>query len=259
MQTYGTQFFDDFQEASRRSARAVLPRLLDLLHPNSIVDVGCGEGIWLSIAAQRGARILGLDGSYVDRTRLTIPPDSFRAHDLMERLPDLDRSDLALCLETAEHLDPTRADSLVGDLVRLAPVVLFSSAAPHQGGTHHVNEQWPSYWVAKFSQCGFTCIDCIRPVIWNDPEVCWYYRQNMFLAVRTEFLAERPELQELAGKHGTPLDVVHPDMYRQMWQSMNFFREIRNHSLKHVASRFPGMVIDWLRGARLKPGKSAPF
>ena len=33
----------------------------------------------------------------------------------------------------------------------LGPLVLFSAAAPHQGGAHHVNEQWPAYWAGLTS------------------------------------------------------------------------------------------------------------
>lgn len=53
--------------------------------------------------------------------------------------------DLCVSMEVAEHLPPSRADSFVADLVGLAPVVLFSAAVPEQGGTNHLNEQWPDY------------------------------------------------------------------------------------------------------------------
>ena len=64
------------------------------------------------------------------------------------------RFDLVNCLEVAEHLDASRADSFVDDLCALGDVVVFSAAIPGQGGTHHVNEQFQSYWQERFRRNG---------------------------------------------------------------------------------------------------------
>ena len=64
-------------------------------------------------------------------------------------------------------------------LVEAAPVVLFSAAIPHQGGVSHVNEQWQSYWWELFGAHGYVAVDCIRPRIFSDPRVEWWYRQNI--------------------------------------------------------------------------------
>src|SRR5438034_7185725 len=52
------------------------------------------------------------------------------------------------------------------------------------GGTHHINEQWPSYWIAFFQENGFQALDCIRPSIWNNEKVAWWYAQNMFAFIK---------------------------------------------------------------------------
>jgi hypothetical protein len=107
---------------------------------------------------------LGLDGDYVDTTRLHIPADEFRAVDL-ERPPAPDRRfDLAMSVEVAEHLAPATADGFVTLLTALAPVVLFSAAIPGQGGVEHVNEQWPALGRALVH--GFEPYDVVRPLVW---------------------------------------------------------------------------------------------
>lgn len=50
------------------------------------------------------------------------------------------RFDLVLCLEVAEHLPASAADTLVRSLTGLGNVIAFSAAIPFQGGANHVNE-----------------------------------------------------------------------------------------------------------------------
>jgi hypothetical protein len=93
-------------------------------------------------------------------------------------------------------------------LTRLGQVVLFSAAIPHQGGTHHVNEQWPDYWAALFERHAYTVVDAIRPRIWNDPDVEWWYAQNTLLFVHRD---SRARVSAPAG--AGPLAIVHPRSY----------------------------------------------
>jgi len=169
---------------SRLSATRLLPVVLGMLRPRSIVDVGCGVGTWLAVAMEEGILdIVGVDGSHVERDLLQIPASRFVACDLTTDI-DLNRTfDLVISLEVAEHLPEQSADAFVSSLVRHGPAVLFSAAIPCGSGTGHVNEQWPAYWAGKFSERGYVAIDCLRPLIWNDPEIEWWYRQNTLLYV----------------------------------------------------------------------------
>src|SRR5262249_48198784 len=65
------------------------------------------------------------------------------------------RYDIAISLDVAEHLPEKVADRYVGLLCGLSSIVIFSAATPGQGGTDHVNEQPHSYWIEKFSACGY--------------------------------------------------------------------------------------------------------
>lgn len=169
------------------SAREVLPFIIELFDPKSIVDIGCGIGTWLSVAKSIGIEdIQGIDGLYVDINTLLIPEEKFAKKDLTVAF-DLNRKyDLALCLEVAEHIDESAADDFVESIVRHADMVLFSAAIPLQGGQFHVNEQWPGYWQSKFSKHGYNYYDIFRPKFWNNLKVEPWYRQNMFLVAKSE-------------------------------------------------------------------------
>ncbi len=212
---YDRGFFERLQPGSTRSAAAIVPILLNLIAPRSVVDVGCGQGAWLASFRQHGVDdVFGIDGSWVDPRSLDIPPDRFKSADLSETLSLDRRFDLVMSLEVAEHLPPTSAETFVRSLTELGAVVLFSAAIPHQGGVVHLNEQWPEYWAALFGRFGYTPIDCLRPCIWDNPDVDCWYAQNALLFVAEGQIASYPRLLPAAkAREGWPLSVVHPRTY----------------------------------------------
>jgi len=212
---YGTAFFDGQRSGARRSAGAVVPPVVELLRPRSVVDVGCGLGTWLAVLRDHGVEeVLGVDGDYVDRALLEIPGDCFRAVDLTEPF-HLDESfDLALSLEVAEHLPAGSSVGFVESLTSLAPVILFSAAVPYQGGTHHVNEQWPEYWASLFREHGYVPLDWLRRQIWARPDVEWWYAQNTLLYAHADYCAARPDLEDIARRTDpSRLTLIHPEAY----------------------------------------------
>ncbi len=212
MADYSRTFYDVIRSGTVASAGAVVPRLFELVQPARVIDVGCGEGHWLLPFEELGAEVIGLDGHYVKTSVLL---DRFIPHNIATPLPEhlAGRFDLALSLEVAEHLPPARARSFVADLCSLAPVVVFSAAIPGQGGTGHVNEQWPSYWCELFEAAGFKVSGALRFEFWNDDRVENWYRQNLLVAVGPTAHAS-PELAALfASPLAPPWPIVHPVLY----------------------------------------------
>jgi SAM-dependent methyltransferase len=215
---YGDGWFEERLAPALESPRRIAPLVADLMRPQSIrsvIDVGCGPGTWLEAFTGLGAEdILGIDGEWLDRDVLRFPADRLLIHDLEQPL-QLDRTfDLAISLEVAEHVSPDAAPHLVDALTRAAPVVLFSAAAPLQGGTHHVNERWPQAWAGLFAERGFVTVDPVRPRIWTDEQIAWYYRQNIIVCVRRDALDRYPALREEHERtHGAILPLVHPERY----------------------------------------------
>lgn len=214
---YTADFHAGVAEAGRDAAGAIVPIVLELVELASVVDVGSGSGAWLAVFAEHGVEdILGIDGGDIPSEQLQIPEERFLARDLAQPLTLDRRFDLAVSLEVAEHLPETAAAGFVASLVALAPVVLFSAAIPAQGGTSHLNEQWPEYWAAHFGREGYVAVDCIRRRVWSDRRVAFWYAQNTIVYVDEARLQDYPRLLSERLTHGAgQLSLVHPDLYEK--------------------------------------------
>jgi len=195
---YSAEFFNNIFQESLSAAKIVAPFVVELVRPESIVDVGCATGAWLSVFRDYGIEtVLGLDGSYVDRSKLLIPLECFCAVDLERAFTLSRRFDLAISLEVAEHLPASNAQAFVASLCELSSMVLFSAAVPGQSGRCHINEQWPDYWRQLFANHDFRMFDPFRSVLWHDERVASYYRQNLFLFIHDTVLTAHPRFLQL--------------------------------------------------------------
>ena len=201
---YDAAFFGWQADGSASSAAVVAPLLDELIAPDTVLDVGCGLGTW----AARWPGSTGVDGEWVARNKLRIPPHRFVPHDLGTPLILGERFDMALCLEVAEHLDPKAGRVLVDTLCRHSDIIVFSAAVPEQGGVGHVNEQWPSYWAKLFARHGYQPYDMLRDWLWWDQRVEWWYRQNLIIFANTTGAAQLPLSNFQCGNR--TLDLAHP-------------------------------------------------
>lgn len=233
---YDDEFYLALREGARKSATVIVPLVLHYVQPRSIVDVGCGTGTWLSVFRDHGITdILGVDGTHVNKELLEIPESCFLTSDLRSPFR-LDRQfDLVVSMEVAEHLPAECAGIFVDTLAGLGPLILFSAAIPLQGGTHHVNEQWPDYWAALFERTGYVPVDPIRKRVWRNPDVDFWYAQNPLVFVRRELLGRYPVLrQEFENAAGIPLSLVHPSLHAQMGRQLLAAEEKRRSSSVEV-------------------------
>ena len=216
--TYPETFFDQQENGSWNSARIVLQELWHIVQPISVVDIGCGLGQWLKASSDLGAsRILGVDGDYIRRDRLWIDEASFRSCDLETQscrvvIPEDCSFDLTISLEVAEHLSERRAAPFIDDVCSLGDLVLFSAAIPGQAGSNHFNTQWPTYWNALFRNHDFYCFDNLRPKVWDNTAVEWWYAQNVLVFARFG-TASYAAIHRVAAPTSKPMSLVHPRMH----------------------------------------------
>lgn len=167
--------------------RIIVPVLMQVLEPQSVVDLGCGIGTFLHVFAENGVeKILGLDGDWTDQKLLSkhIKLSDFKNIDIEKGFDFEEKFDLAICLEVLEHINETSSDNAIRCLTQLSDIIVFSAAIPGQMGQNHINEQWPAYWREKFSKYDFTFHDVFRPIFWNNKDLARWYKQNMFLVVK---------------------------------------------------------------------------
>ena len=213
---YDETFFEYLQISSKRSAQKVVPLVLKHLQPDSILDVGCGAGAWLSQYVQFGNHdVVGVDGDYVQTKQLLIAPELFKRHDVSQPFDIGRRFSLVQCLEVGEHIPTAQSQTLVDNLVKHGDRVLFSAALPGQGGENHINEQSFEFWRDLFERRGFFPYDFFRPLLRTLQDVEPWYRHNVLLYVRESAAGELPdEIRAAAVAQNQPIVDVSPWPYR---------------------------------------------
>ncbi|MDY6994897.1 MAG: class I SAM-dependent methyltransferase [Pseudomonadota bacterium] len=217
---YKKEWYDKKRKSKIDSANALIPIVFDLIRPSSVIDIGCGDGTWLSLISEHGINnYLGVDGDWIDKDLLQIPKENFKVADLTKPLEIEKKFDLAISLEVAEHLSSEYAELFVKTLTRVSNVILFSAAIPFQGGTKHFNEQWQSYWAKLFLEKGFRPVDIIRNKIWNNENILPFYKQNIVLYIK-DYKFNKFSFEEL-DKVEAPsiLDKVHPEIFEMKMQA----------------------------------------
>lgn len=218
--SYTPEFYAAVEPDARASAEVFVGHLASIWTPQSVIDVGCGRGVWLAEWAKHGVKDLwGIDGYWVKPEDMLDARIDFTQVDLTRPLPkslDYSKFDLAMSLEVAEHLPESAADTFVDTLCKLSDAVLFSAAFIGQAGEHHVNCQLHSYWAAKFAERGYKCYDLFRPRFWADKRVAPWYRANTFLYVHPRHQALLSVLRRIDTYPLENLawcDAVHPWLY----------------------------------------------
>ena len=154
--------YDEFEDAEYRQMMSFIVRhegpqakalgdwLAEKLNPKSVIDLGCGPGIYLLPYKERGASVLGLDACSVAGEYLA--SSEFTRWDLrFPYIPDR-HFDLAICMEVFEHLHKTWETQLCDVVCSCADTVLLTWATPGQGGSYHVNEVSHEYALRLFAE-----------------------------------------------------------------------------------------------------------
>lgn len=245
-EVYNDAFYSNEAATSLRCAYQVVPLLQDMFSPSSILDVGCGVGAFLRSFRDRGVQDhLGLDGDYVPRDQRLIEESAFKSVDLSKPFDLGRRYDMVMSLEVGEHLDAAVADDFVRSICRHGDLVVFSAAIPVQMGDHHVNEQWQSYWVGKFRQCGFYAFDALRPKIWANNDIEVYYKQNILVFANEAGIGKYPKALDAAEMNKDPrcFDMVHPQLYElrvgPYYSLVNFLQQMANAGRPFLIKRNP--------------------
>lgn len=133
----------------------VWDRLIQEYGIRSVVDVGCGSGINTLYFKDKGCRVLGVEGDAAAIAVSKIPADVV-GHDytLGPFAPDGDW-DLGWSSEFLEHVDEQYQANYMATFKKCKHLCI-THAVPNQPGYHHVNCKDDGYWLARFTEQGFT-------------------------------------------------------------------------------------------------------
>jgi SAM-dependent methyltransferase len=226
---YEKSMYDSRDALTRYPAQEIISKYLEEFGKvNSAIDVGCGVGTFLSVLKDKGCEnIKGIDGPWVEADLLEIDSEYFEVVDLAGKLVAVEKFDLAICLEVAEHVPENNANELVAFLCNSGKFVLFSAAIPGQGGENHINEQWQEYWRQKFRDNGYEARDLIREKIWGDPKIPYWYSQNLLVYSN----------ESNFGKHQMApqfINLVHPKNYEIKLEQIKHLDSIKTMIMKRI-------------------------
>ena len=135
-------------------AKLFVSVLINELRPADVIDFGCGNGLHINEFLENHIEAFGVDGSKNAKLCAVCPPERIKIWDL--RFPFVPRKkyDLALCIETAEHISEQYAHVLVKTLTTASDRLIFSAAAPGESGRLHVNLKPQRHWIRLIEDHG---------------------------------------------------------------------------------------------------------
>jgi len=227
--SYSINFYNNQKKGSLFSARELISLpIINVINPSSVIDFGCGTGSWLSEFKKQGTEVvLGIDGEFA-LPSFILNKKYFKSVNFESSYNIKESFDLAICLEVLEHLSESAGNYLIDTMTECSDVLLISAAVPYQGGTGHINENWLEYWSQKFKNKGYTCYDIIRPLIWDNNNVEWWYRQNLVLYIRKSHICYYNKLSEFHSFEGKSL--IHP---------INYINTVHKDKPKSIFKRNP--------------------
>lgn len=161
--------------------------LCDKLNPKSIIDIGCSSGIYMVYPRSIGCSVYGIDGA--SGVGKWLQAGEFEVVDLRNPWNPPKGFDLAICIETGEHIRPEFHEILVETISKCSKNVFWSAAPPGQGGEGHVGEIPKQEWIKLFGYYGYTIhplSDEITNIINTDDPYghCNWLRSNAILFTR---------------------------------------------------------------------------
>jgi SAM-dependent methyltransferase len=171
--------------------------LTDALHPQSVIDIGCGAGNLLAEMkiANPNVFVLGVEApqqrQVITKSEPKIPLTDYRWYDLRtDRTAEGALFDLAISVEVAEHLPHSAMANYLRFLTESSDTLAFSAAKPGQGGVGHINERPFEDWSRALHGLGYdmditTTQNIQRRLMGQLGRIWWYEYIAVFRRRRT--------------------------------------------------------------------------
>lgn len=132
----------------------IADRIIERLHPTSVLDAGCAWGFLVEALRKRGVAAWGVD---ISEYAISHVDESVKGYcwqgSLTDPLPQ--RYDLITCIEVVEHMSQRDGEIAIANLCGATDRILLSSTPFDYAEPTHLNVQPPEYWSAAFARHGF--------------------------------------------------------------------------------------------------------
>lgn len=158
-------------------APIVCDAISKILEPKTVVDVGCGIGDYVDYWNNNlNIKAWGIEGS--EAVKQYLVSDKVLISDMRQEKIVRLHSDLAVCLEVAEHIEAEFVQNFIENLTSISDRILISAAPPGQGGHYHVNCQPRTYWMDWFMLFGYEYVGSVVRQIQTEWEP-WKKKKEM--------------------------------------------------------------------------------
>lgn len=141
--------FDHIADEEAAPAARLVKWISSALPAGTVLDIGCGPGIYVD-----ALRTFGISARGIDVDARVYGKEHLRYQSLFDLEPE-DVADTVICLEVAEHIEQSQADQVVQKVVgAVKKTLIWTAAQPGQGGIGHINCQPKSYWEEKITAAG---------------------------------------------------------------------------------------------------------
>ena len=260
--TPGSQYDRDYYETSGRVgpiaycrenpqwlrlSGVVADKLVRLLRPERVLDVGCGKGFLVECLRDRGIAAFGFD---ISEYAISEVRADLKAYCWVGSAVDSIKEDydLITCVEVCEHLPEAEANEAVRQMTIHSNAVLFSSTPSDFTEPTHINVRPVIDWLRVFARFSFAPDERVdasflapQAVLFRraecpppDRSLCRFAYERT-RAVAAEELRSAPEIRG-------ELDAI---LNSKAWKLIRLYRSLR--------SRLSGPIAEALRLSNLHP------
>jgi len=182
---YDDKFFDNKKQESilKTTPKIVAQVIKNLYNPKTVVDIGCGTGIYIKELNNLSVSVFGIDGSSAAKKNFRLPESLFLLQNITRDFNLHKKYDMALCFEVAEHIQKESSNILVQNITKLSNVILFTASPKGQGGIGHINEQDKTFWIYLFKKSGFMFNDAatkkLKKIFYKNNTIFWIHKNIM--------------------------------------------------------------------------------
>ena len=171
--------FNQIDDEEKAPAERIAIWIRDALPTGTVLDIGCGPGTYVD-----ALRTFEIDARGIDIDNRVIGKEHLKYQSLFDLTTD-DIADTVICLEVAEHIEESKSDLVVSKVVdAVRKTLIWTAAAPGQGGIGHINCQSKKYWEDKIIAAGLVRnIDKEHQMlnfIISGPHMGWFRNNVMF-------------------------------------------------------------------------------